>query len=68
MVLTRTRRHDPIDFPPDLSRLSPYQALEAAQLGLARARLAKDRALIQAWQEAFDAAYTQCALTGVLSE
>lgn len=68
MVLTKTRRHDPIGFPPDLSTLSPYRALEAAQLGLARARLAKDRTLIQAWQETFDSAYTQCVLTGVLTE
>ena len=68
MVLTKTRRHDPIGFPPDLSHLSPYRALEAAQLGLARARLARDRDLIAAWQEAFDSAYAQCVLTGVLSE
>lgn len=67
MVMAQ-RRQVPVGMPPDLSTLSPYRALEAAQLGLARARLAKDRALIQAWQEAFDAAYTQCALTGVLSE
>ena len=68
MVLTKTRRHDPIGYPPDLSHLSPYRALEAAQLGLARARLGIDREIVKAWEVTHDAAYAQCVLTGVLSE
>lgn len=65
MVLTKTRRHDPIGFPPDLSHLSPYRALEAAQYGLARARLGTDHAVIHAWEVKYDAAYQQCVLEGI---
>lgn len=61
-------QHPPLGSPPDLSRLAPYHALEQAQLGLSRARLMRDRDLIREWSDAFDAAYAQCVLTGVLSE
>lgn len=69
MQQTRYRQQrDPLGLPPDLSLFSPYRALEIAHHGLARARLSRDRQLIQEWEIAFDSAYTQCVLEGVLSE
>ena len=69
MQQTRQRQYrEPLSSPPDLSLFAPYRALEIAQHGLARARLSRDRQLIQEWEIAFDSAYTQCVLEGVLSE
>lgn len=68
MQQTRQRRSVPLGMPPDLSHLSPYTAYEHASLGYSRAVLSRDRALINAWAEARDAAYQQCVLTGVVTE
>lgn len=68
MMQTQRRQRDPLGLPPDLTYLSPYAAYEQAQLGYARAQLSRDRSLIDAWAVARDAAYTQCVLTGVVTE